>query len=80
MEVRAEPVEALVAGHDGLDVVRQLVRQAPRFVKPGGWLCMEFGAEQQTRVDQLLRRRGFRQLRFQSDLAGKPRVVAAKRE
>ncbi len=41
-----EPHLALEAGDDGLDVVRRIVREAPRFLKPGGWLLVEIGSQQ----------------------------------
>ncbi len=42
-EHRHEPLLALDGGEDGLDAVRQIVRQAPRFLNPGGVLVVEVG-------------------------------------
>ncbi|MBS0315854.1 MAG: peptide chain release factor N(5)-glutamine methyltransferase, partial [Proteobacteria bacterium] len=36
--LRHEPRSALVSGPDGLDDLRQIARQAPRHLHPGGWL------------------------------------------
>ena len=41
-----EPHGALFAGADGLDAIRHLVDAAPRWVRPGGWLVLEIGADQ----------------------------------
>ncbi|MFC3606884.1 peptide chain release factor N(5)-glutamine methyltransferase [Stutzerimonas tarimensis] len=58
-DLRFEPSSALVSGRDGLDDLRAIVEQAPRFLAPGGWLLLEHGFEQGTAVRQLLTQRGF---------------------
>jgi ribosomal protein L3 glutamine methyltransferase len=42
-EYRHEPPIALAGGTDGLDIVRQILREAPRHLKPGGALLCEIG-------------------------------------
>ena len=42
-EYRHEPEMALAGGHDGLDLVHTLLRQAAKTLKPGGWLVVEIG-------------------------------------
>jgi ribosomal protein L3 glutamine methyltransferase len=42
-EYRHEPRVALEGGDDGLDAVRVLVKEAPRFMNPGGTLVVELG-------------------------------------
>jgi len=42
-EYRHEPAMALAGGDDGLDAVRTIVRESPRFLRPGGLLVVEVG-------------------------------------
>lgn len=42
-EYRHEPAMALAGGEDGLDAVRGIVREAPRFLNPQGLLVVEVG-------------------------------------
>ena len=65
-----EPLEALTAGMDGLDDLRQITRQAPRHLHPGGWLLLEHGYDQADAVRQLLAEQGFSQVQSRRDLAG----------
>ncbi len=42
-EYRHEPELALAGGDDGLDAVRTIVKETPRFLSPGGTLVVEIG-------------------------------------
>jgi len=42
-EYRHEPELALAGGDDGLDAVRGIIKEAPRFLNPGGTLVVELG-------------------------------------
>jgi len=42
-EYRHEPAMALAGGDDGLDALRGIVKDAPRFLDPGGLLVVEVG-------------------------------------
>jgi release factor glutamine methyltransferase len=77
-EVREhEPRAALFAGPEGLDAYRSLVADAPRLLRPGGWLVLELGYRQVDAVRALLDAR-WDEVRVISDLAGLPRVLAAR--
>ena len=68
-----EPVQALVAGEDGLDDIRSIIDAAPDFLRPGGWLWLEHGRDQGSRVVELLQGRGFQRVALRRDLAGQER-------
>ncbi|MGY8903804.1 MAG: peptide chain release factor N(5)-glutamine methyltransferase [Burkholderiales bacterium] len=65
-----EPMQALVAGADGLADLRQITAQAPHCLSAGGWLLLEHGFEQAAAVSALLVQHGFTQVQSRCDLAG----------
>ncbi len=65
-----EPPEALAAGPDGLDDLREIIAQAPAHLLPGAWLLLEHGYDQAETVRVLLTQRGFGQVQSRPDLAG----------
>ena len=74
-----EPREALLAGPDGLDVIRDLVAAAPEALVRGGTLAVEVGQGQSRAVEALFGRAGLRAVETDRDLAGIPRVVRGRR-
>ena len=72
-----EPAEALLAGPDGLDVIRRLVPAAE--AAGAGLLAVEVGAGQAPAVAELAARAGFAHVEAIEDLAGIERVVVARR-
>ncbi len=75
-----EPPEALFAGEDGLDVIRQLVTGAPECLFAGGLLALECGIGQAQNVAADIRATGaFAAVRIRNDLTGRPRFVMAER-
>jgi release factor glutamine methyltransferase len=77
-DLRFEPRAALAAGVDGLDAIARIVDAAPRHLRPGGWLWLEHGYDQQEAVSDLLQARGFSTVTRQRDLAGLPRDTGAR--
>ncbi len=73
-----EPRQALDGGADGLAVIRPLIAQAARALKPGGRLFLEIGDGQGAPVRGLLEARGFRAIAIRPDLAGKTRFATAR--
>lgn len=75
-----EPEEALVAGEDGLSVLRSLVEGAPRHLRDAGLLALEVGDGQAERVAALIRETGaFDEPSIRRDLAGRERILLAVR-
>ena len=77
-DLQHEPLQALVAGADGLDDIRHIISTAPLHMQPGAWLLLEHGYEQATAVQDLLRAAGFAQVQTRHDLAGQPRCTGGQ--
>lgn len=80
-EVKAhEPHLALDGGADGLDCIRHLVEQAPRYLQAGGVWMIEMMAGQADTVQQLLKTQGeYEQVHAAKDLEGIDRFAIAYR-
>lgn len=72
-----EPSVALFAGESGFEIYDRIVQDAPRVLRPGGWLILELGFTSLDHVAGLLS--GWRDVQVEPDLAGIPRVIAARR-
>lgn len=79
-DLRFEPHAALLAGPDGLDAIREIVRQAPDRLKPGGWLIFEHGHDQAHDSQALLKTHGFQEIETLRDLAGTKRVTLGRQQ
>ena len=76
-----EPRSALDGGPDGLDIIRRLIAEAPRYLLPQGKLLIEISGEQAEAVTQLLTANGsYDDIAILKDLAKQPRVVRAVRK
>jgi release factor glutamine methyltransferase len=76
--VKAEPKLALLAGADGLEMVKRVIADAPAHLRPGGTLAMEIGQGQADAVFQLLQASGrYENIRFIKDLARIDRTAVA---
>lgn len=71
-----EPTKALLAGADGLDILRQIADNATTHLNAAGHLLLELDPQQAKPVAEMLKR-SFREVRIISDLAGKSRVLHA---
>jgi release factor glutamine methyltransferase len=78
-EVRAEPRAALVGGADGLAVHRAVLAGAGARLRRGGAVVLEIGATQGGAVAGIARAAGFAQVDVRRDLAGRDRIVVARR-
>lgn len=79
-DVRFEPRSALVAGQDGLQSIREIVREAPAHLAPGGRILLEHGLGQDAAVRALLEQAGLEDVTTWPDLAGIARVSGARLE
>ncbi|MEO8628040.1 MAG: peptide chain release factor N(5)-glutamine methyltransferase [Betaproteobacteria bacterium] len=77
-DLRFEPSVALVAGADGLEALREIIGNAPRYLLPNGWLCVEHGYDQADAVVHLMRLAGLREISSRADLAGIRRIAAGR--
>ena len=74
-----EPVGALDGMEDGLYFYRKIVAESGAYLKPGGYLLFEIGAEQGAAVSGLMREYEFEEIEVIPDLAGLDRVVKGRR-
>jgi release factor glutamine methyltransferase len=72
-----EPRAALFAGPTGFEIYERLMADAPRVLRPGGRLIVELGFASRDRVAGMLDSR-WCDVRVRPDLAGIPRVLAAR--
>jgi release factor glutamine methyltransferase len=75
---RYEPRRALDGGGDGLDVVRRIVADALGLLRPGGWLVLELGGDQDDALAPDLDAAGFGSVTTWCDDDGDLRGVAAR--
>jgi release factor glutamine methyltransferase len=79
-----EPREALVAptgagGVGGMGDIETIVAEAPRWLRPGGALVVEIAPAQAYASIHAARRAGFHQVTTERDLAGRLRILVARR-
>lgn len=75
-----EPALAFDGGPLGVRILQRLIQEAPKFLRPGGWLVFEVGLGQGRAVGKRLESSGgFRQVEGLSDAAGDVRVLLARR-
>jgi release factor glutamine methyltransferase len=76
---RWEPPTALEAGPGGLEDQAAVVAGAPRWLAPGASLVVELAPHQALPAAALARRAGLVDVRTEKDLAGRERVLVARR-
>lgn len=73
-----EPHLALHGGDDGLEFYRSITEKYAKALKPGGYLCFEFGMGQGDAVCALLKENGFTILECSRDYNERERAVLAR--
>jgi release factor glutamine methyltransferase len=75
-----EPRSALIAGPDGMDFYRQIIRESAHRLNAGGRIFLEIGEGQRDRVEALFRETGgYRDIDCRKDYGGTDRVMSARR-
>jgi release factor glutamine methyltransferase len=74
-----EPTSALFAGADGLDDIRRIVADAPRWLAPGAAVVVELAPVQADAAVTLADAAGLTGVRVEVDLTDRPRVLVARR-
>jgi release factor glutamine methyltransferase len=73
-----DPAEALFSGDDALRFYRALADRAPAFCGPGGAVVLEAHAEYADAAADVLRRAGLENVRVETDLSDRPRILIAR--
>ena len=74
-----DPPIALFAGEDGLDAIRRIAAEAPRYLVRGGYLLVEIGHGQSESVKELFETDEWQDVEFLNDLQGIERTAAVRR-
>lgn len=74
-----EPSLALDGGPDGLDFYRSIAARYKRALRPGGWLCFEFGMGQGDAVCAILESQGYEIVERKKDFNEIERAVLARK-
>lgn len=78
--IAAEPRLALDGGADGLDLIRRLIAELPRLLRPGGVALLEFGDGQGDAILHLADGLGIGwRAALRSDLSGRARLAEIRR-
>jgi release factor glutamine methyltransferase len=74
-----EPRQALYGGNDGLDIIRRIITEAPKYLVPGGLLLMEIGYDQSKAVSVLTENSAdYSRVEILKDYAGIGRILKAR--
>jgi HemK-like putative methylase len=75
-----EPREAFDGGPYGLTIHQRVIKEAPAYLKQGGWLLFEIGLGQERQVEILLKRSSmYHGVEQRKDTTGNVRVLLAKK-
>ena len=75
-----EPHQAVFAGTTGFEIITEMIDQAERCLKPGGWIVSEIGFTQAEQIRALFASRPmWHNLTLHRDLAGIERVLSVQK-
>lgn len=75
-----DPLDALISGPTGNEVVDRLVREAPAWLAPGGWLQLEVDDARAVSTAERIRGAGYLDVAVVADLTGRDRFVIARHD
>lgn len=78
-DVRFEPLSALVAADNGLADLHTLIKEAPSYLLPQGWLLLEHGWQQGAAVREIFARYGWQQVETCRDYGDNERLTLGRR-
>ncbi len=73
-----DPIIALTDGGDGLSIIRRIINESPKYLKPEGFLLMEMGFNQSNEVREMFDLHIWQSVDFFPDLQGFLRMVKAR--
>ncbi len=73
-----EPKFALTDGENGLSIIEKIIKDAPEFLKPEGFLLIEIGFSQSKEVREICSPKIWQSVEFIQDLQDIPRMLKAK--
>jgi release factor glutamine methyltransferase len=76
--LKYEPREAVLAGRDGLVIIKKFLKDALGYLNPGGKIYMEFGAGQGEQIQKILAQNGYYSWQIKKDQFDEERYVKIK--
>lgn len=77
-ELRFEPITALAAAQQGLELLQKIITSAPDYLYNNAWLLLEHGLDQHQPLAIALTQRGFVDINHHNDYSGIKRCVSAR--
>lgn len=78
-DLRFEPNSALISEEQGLGCIKKIADTARNHLRPGGYLLVEHGYDQQESVQKIFRQYQYTDIQTRIDLSGQPRVTLGQR-
>ncbi|HQZ87541.1 MAG TPA: peptide chain release factor N(5)-glutamine methyltransferase [Gammaproteobacteria bacterium] len=78
-DIRYEPKEALISFPDGLQDLKKIILEAPKYLVSKGWLFLEHGFDQGVFVKKSMELAGFTDVKTYKDVADLSRVTVGRR-
>lgn len=73
-ELSFEPDEALFSGGDGLDLIKEIIKESPKYLNNKGIVLLEFGYDQADAINDLFKEHDFRGIMIKKDYNGYDRI------